>query len=330
MVIQMTEAFFYQSYYDSTLLNRAVHQQPIGHNIVPSTRRERAITGTTFGLHPSSQTPVAVEFKGAKGIGSAVMLLKPGQIVRPFGRNQYTHVSVGLPFGWLGGGIATMVSMSDPDADVLWPGVQEVVFHRQRVKIRASDKDLAGAADSDTNLAALANWPTRFPWKKSVRSDTAFATLERQGSGPIFAVQPTKVVVRVRSTDADAFTLRFLFFGTDNFDVDGMGTPTVASPASYIDVPFAAHAATTFEVGGVAISEYRTAVIDNPIMRLGGDEAVMVVPRLTWISSGGGFCNDYEDGRVPQCGTPFIVLRGHEDRDYYRGHHLGVDDVHRA
>src|SRR5260221_7507391 len=135
-VQQISRLFLYQSYFDSTLLQNAILEQTRNSPIVESTVQENQIPGYAIGLHPSSQTPVAIQFKlGAQPSSSQAIVLKPGQVVRPHGlprgmnSGAFSGFRWGLPFGWLGGGVATLLVFSTPDADVSWPGTPEVIFH---------------------------------------------------------------------------------------------------------------------------------------------------------------------------------------------------------
>lgn len=219
---QISRTFKFQSYFDSTLFEKAILPQLTNDPIVASTVKEEQVAGYAIGLHPSSQTPVAVQFKiGGQPTSSQALTLKPGQIVRPHGlppgmkQGSFSGFSWGLPFGWLGGGVATIVVFQTPDSDVLWPGNPEVIFHRQRMLVRDS--------------AALPidpfpfNWPMRFPWINAIQGTN---NLNQRGQ-PAIAIDPTRVLMRLRTTALNnAQTMRVIYKNTNDFDLDADGLPT--------------------------------------------------------------------------------------------------------
>jgi len=215
--------FPYQSYFGDKY-ERGVLLQPTAEGlIVPSTLRKVASPGYAIGLTPMSQTPVAIRLAigGAGNGGAREYILKPGQILRPFGRDRFTGFEWGLPFGWLGGGVASLVIYQDPEAAVDWGGgahSPELVFHRQRTVVYPSNTDL----EAGTALARLAsgNWPTVFPWAHNQREDEDDVVYRQQGV-PVLAVEPTRVFARFlvdNGTIADAVTLQMVFKGLTEFD----------------------------------------------------------------------------------------------------------------
>ena len=232
---QTSRLFAYQSYFDGSLLENAILVQNKNSPIVESTVKEEQIAGYSLGLHPSSQTPVAVQFlAGGQPSTSQAITMKPGQIIRPHGvgRNgapgHFSGFRWGLPFGWLGGGMAHLIVNPSPDADVLWPGNQEVVFHRTRLHIFQRNALPA---------AAPKNWPTRFPWTQAAQGSVP---LDQSGSANI-AVTPTKTLIRLFNTNpivlAAAANMRFLVQGSNEFSLNSAGalilTPTLSVPYTW-------------------------------------------------------------------------------------------------
>ena len=228
-VIQRANTFAFQSYFDSTLLEKAILSQAQGQQIVQSTLRSEPISGYAVGLHPSSQCPVAVRFiKGAQAGDSGVVMLKPGMIVRPNGEQagkdgRFSGFEWGLPFGWLGGGNATLVVFRTADAKVDWIDRSELIFHRQRMLIVAPAAVPAAAA-------LLFNWPTTFPWASAKQGTNAIP----QGGSPILSVKPTRIAMALRGDLAAAATMRMYMIGTTEFSQlsTGLEDPT-AAPIAY-------------------------------------------------------------------------------------------------
>jgi hypothetical protein len=245
-VVQLASKFPFQSYFDDTLLNRAILKAPQGEQIIPSTKRSEAIAGYAVGLHPSSQTPVAVRFmKGAQATDSGVLVLKPGQIVRPNGEQansdgRFSGIEWGLPFGWLGGGNATIVIFRTSDTKVSWLDRSEVIFHRQRMQIVAP-----AAVPAEANLRP--NWPVAFPWAAAIMGASA---IPQQGE-PILSVKPTRVAMMLRGDLADAATMRMYFIGDTAFTQGSDGLEDLAAAPPGYDVSWGAWAS-------VASAQYAT------------------------------------------------------------------------
>lgn len=225
-VQQVSRIFDIQSYFDNVLLERALSSQNRNSPIVEGTVREEQIPGYAIGLHPSSQTPVAVQFKiGGQPTSSQAITLVPGQIVRPHGLPRgmdHAHFSGfywGLPFGWLGGGLATLLVFQTSDADAAWNGRSEVLFHRQRMQI----VDAAAATD----VAARYNWPLRFPWTQAIRGTD---NIGQQGMAAISIGEPTRVVMSLQlGTLAAPATMRMVYWGTNDFHTDANGDVVITS-----------------------------------------------------------------------------------------------------
>lgn len=228
--IQIAAWYPYQSYFDDTLGARALLLQQQGQQIVTSTLKTENIPGYAIGLHPSSQTPVAVRFrKGAQAGDSGVIVLKPGQIVRPNGlgpdgsNGRFSGFDYGLPFGWLGGGSATIVIFRSPDATVDWIDRSEIVYHRMRLPILQPAAVPAAAA-------LVPNWPISFPWDNAARGADAIP----QKGEPILAVTPTNIAMSLRGALANAATMRVYFIGTTEFTQDSDGNESLAAaPVAY-------------------------------------------------------------------------------------------------
>lgn len=261
-VQQLTRQFKFQSYLHDTFLQQAILNQPRNEPIVPSTLKDEQISGYAIGLHPSSQTPVAIQFDvGAQPSSSAAIILKPGQLVRPHGlpagmdSGAFSGFRWGLPFGWLGGGVATLLVFSTPDADVAWPGDPELIFHRQRMQILAA---------GDIGTDAPYNWPLRFPWPRAVNGEE---NIPQQGQAQI-SVQPTRVILRLRLDELLApATMRIVFQSTNDFDLNSAGD-VVDSPVGFID-----HTWDTFaSVGaGKLGTQYPYVELGQVISRLAAD-----------------------------------------------------------
>lgn len=203
-VTQLNEEFTLQSYFDTTLLENALLTQPQGSLIVPSTLKESQLNGYAIGLHPSSQTPVAINFRTGAGSSSAPVVLRPGQIVTPMGepddsgrQTNFDGFQWGLPYGWLGGGVATLMVFHTPTAAGKWDGASpEIIFHRVRVPIIT-------VAAVVTGLEARKNWPGRFPWVNAKLG----ANQILQDGKPVLTITPTKTLMVLTAAANASVTL---------------------------------------------------------------------------------------------------------------------------
>jgi hypothetical protein len=228
--IQIAAWYPFQSYFDSTLGARAILTQQQGQQIVPSTLRTENIAGYAIGLHPSSQTPVAVRFKkGGQAGDSGVIIVKPGQVIRPNGlgpdgaNGRFSGFDYGLPYGWLGGGSATLVVFRSPDSTVDWLDRSELIYHRMRLPILQPAAVPAAAS-------LVPNWPISFPWESAARGADA---IPQQGE-PIIAVNPTGIAMSLRGDLAAAATMRAYLIGTTEFSQDSNGDESLAAaPVAY-------------------------------------------------------------------------------------------------
>lgn len=225
--VRLSRLFTYQSYFDDTLLEKALLMQSANEPIVGSTKKSEGIAGYSFGLHPSSQTPVAIQpLVGGSPAGNQAIILTPGQTWRPTGRpgnknGNFSGFVWGLPFGWLGGGLATLYVFPSPDAKVLWPSARpEILFHRQRMQI--------GGFTLPTN--APKNWPLRFPWTQALRG-----AISQAGQASI-GLESTQVLMSLRlaALTPAVGNMRMLFQSTNDFGLDSTGA-IIATDTRFID-----------------------------------------------------------------------------------------------
>lgn len=241
---QISKVFAYQSFCDTDSEWRAVLPQSPSEPIVASTRESVQTSGFGVALHPDSQTPVAIRFIGAgRDAGSGVYILKPGQQIRPTGvlvdgRPGFSGFEWGLPFGWLGGGLATIIVLQTPDAAVDWPASTptEIIFHRQRLTVLGSG-DLYNVI-STVPATWANNWPMRFPSPLTVRYDVNLDVEYPQGGNPQIAIShASRVVMRLPKLLTTATSMRALFYF-----IDGLGNPgtTGAADVTAVDVTWPA------------------------------------------------------------------------------------------
>ena len=284
----ITQNFVMQSYFDSSILNGrgALLVQPVNEAIVPSTARDEFISGYGLGLHPASKCPVAVAFKAGAGGGSSTVVLTPGQIIRPGGGvPPFTSFRWGLPFGWLGGGTATLAVFRDPSASIYWTGNPEVIFHRMRIALVADAGSLGDPG---------ANWPIAFPWVNAVRAADAIA----QGSVANLAVEGTRILLRLRSEITTNMDVRFIVWRTSEFDTGGTAGDTVtAGEGAFYDVVFQANTYTTGSSTDAAPERFSTVEITGALAALGGPSARMRLARLAG-AAGSPDCDIIRMGRL--------------------------------
>jgi len=267
--VEIAEKYVFQSYLDDTLGAAAILRQPPNEQIVPSTLKPYDLSGYAIGLHPASETPVAIRFRGGQQQGGgAVHRLKPGQVIRPFGSDagpgRFSGFEMGLPFGWLGGGSATIIVFRTSDSTVDWIDRCEIPFHRVRVPVLQPAAVPAAAA-----LAF--NWPTRFPWPKAISGANAFP----QKGVPALAVTPTQTILRLRVASlAAAATMRAYFVGADVFaeGTDGLVDLTDVAAGDLVWGSWASVASANFA------TQYQTQSVFGEFPRLGANNgAVMFV-----------------------------------------------------
>jgi hypothetical protein len=262
--------FPFQSYFDSTLLQAALlEQQP---SIVSP--RDEQIAGVAAFLHPSSQTPVSIDFIQA---GGGPIILKPGQLIRP---GRFGSFSWGLPFGWLGGGLAQLLIAQNMETDLGGSSQAEIIFHRLRIKVIAS------------NAAAVVvtpNWPIRFPWPNALRGTS---NTPQGGPAVIGMVTPTKILARLFNvpTLANTARVRLIFVNSDDFDRDATYAIPVAAIGNFpsIDIdwaPWAQSGITLANGVGTVENQLQELDIPTPLVRLGGDACCVLAVDVT---PGGG------------------------------------------
>lgn len=236
---QVSETFGYQSFFDDALLERALVRQNPNEPIVKSTLSKPIQTaGYGLALHPSSETPVAVQFEtGAQQGASQTYQLKPGETIRPQGMANgepgfFTGFQWGIPFGWLGGGMATLIVLRSPDAQVEWAtDHNEVIYHRMRIQIVDPVELPVDGVTGEYN--GPLNWPQRFPWPFARFGTDALP----QGGKSILSVAPTRTALSLRldtvtlaAAPADG-VFRMYWVGTDAW-----GQDPLASTVSLSDI----------------------------------------------------------------------------------------------
>ncbi len=272
--VAVTSLFNYQSYFDSTLLQKALLLQSTNEPIVDSTKLRAEIGGYSFGLHPSSQTPIAIQPRvGGSAAAPQAVILHPGQIYRPHGRTHgnasgnFSGFDWGLPFGWLGGGVATLYVFPSSDADVAWPGNAEVIYHRQRMVI-------VNAATLPTD--APKNWPLRFPWTRAARGASS---IPQSGAAIISIAEPTRNMMVLRSASLAApADMRMVIQESNDFGLDSTGA-VIAAEALFDTVTWGSYAA----AGGAGnlSTQYPVVQYDGPLVRLAADDGGVTLQDMT-------------------------------------------------
>jgi len=265
---QLNYNFPYQSYFDQTLLQNALLEQPKNNPIVNP--QLAGLTGFGIGLHPSSETPVAIQVQtnGAAG-GSTVYVLKPGMTIWP-GSDSFSGFTWGLPFGWLGGGLATLLVFQTKDAVVEWDDDNELCFHRATFAIK-QPADLT-AAGSFNN--APKNWPMRFPWAEAISGSS---TVNQKGTPLIMMARPTKVIMALRgaTTLAAAAAMRMAFQQTNDLSVDATGASSATPSPVFEDVNWPLF--NSFGTSGNMASHNAMIVREQGIGRLSADDGGMLL-----------------------------------------------------
>ncbi len=293
---QLTKKYTPQSYFDSTLLENAILTQ--SGSIVSF--EESQASGYGVGLHPSSQTPVTVEFRLGSGTSSGPLVLRPGQIVTPMGfgpdpkgglgGGAFVGFRYGLPFGWLGGGIATLIVFHTPHAGVNWGAPSpEIVFHRVRVPIlQPADLTSAGSNNNARN-----NWPGRFPWTKAYRGT---GKVPQVGEG-VIAIEPTRTVMTLRGVSAlaTAQPMRMILQGS-NEGVDSAGAAVLTDPV-FDDVTWRDW--TDVGTSGNLANVEPSMIYTGPLARMVADDGGLALVDLSGSSAlSGGYVDFVRYGRL--------------------------------
>lgn len=255
--------FPFQSYFHDTYAEKALLEQPPGQQIVPSTLDTAEIPGDTIGLHPDSECPVAVRFRfdtRERKVSSGVLILTPGMIVTPR-EGSFTAIQWGLPFGWLGGGVATLQIFQGKQG--YSPGrKKEVIFHQQRLQILADDANLA-------NIPFKRNLPIGFPWKHALRAIATNTGGIDQGNEQAISVNPTRMLLRLRGNITSPGVMRMLFRSLLGPDTDATGEAWTTNVYSHMDVTWPANLG--------ASQPYPLIEVTNPAAKQGGPEACLAL-----------------------------------------------------
>lgn len=286
----LSEIFPYQSLLDSMQLQHALQIQnpnePLGglalKKQVPGAR------GRLVALHPRSETPVAVQLGSVEGSAwTDPIILVPGQRIR-VKRGGFQGLNWGLPFGWLGGGVAALLIADNEDSLIEWVDQSpEIIYHRLRLQI------VADANPSTTPLSPDANWPIRFPWVNAARYNVlAPTTFLAQGGKPLLAPTSTKIVMRLRVNNlASDMTMRMIWQGTDPFDGGASGNPTFTD--------FSVHDVTWPNAGGYTSTPYPVIEVTAPAaLAMGGDYSVLTLSNAGNAALTGQYVDILRYGRL--------------------------------
>lgn len=248
-IIHIPASFPFQSYLDSGLKQAAILSQSLNDPIVTSTKKTIGGFGVRqIGLTGASQTPVAVRVSGGKG-ETGTFILRPGQHVEV---GQIDSIDYGLPFGWLGGGISTIVlGPEGANLDLGSSARPEIIFHRFRTGIVASANPLP---------ALVQNWPLQFPWTHAANGNSD------QSGAPVLRVEPTRALLRLRSQIAVDKVVGVVFRGSREFDESSAGAVGVADlNSTFVEIAFRAST-------DPSLALYPTASIPDDFLRLACDE----------------------------------------------------------
>lgn len=256
-----------QSFFDDTALQNALLVQDPNNPIVASTQNSRQIKGRLIGLHPASETPITMRiYARGDASGADVVNLSPGEILRVKTHGFY-NIDWGIPFGWLGGGLAQLVIADNEDAYMAWPEQQsEVLVQRQRIQI------VADADPSTTPLVNAANWPVRFPWTNAFKFNASGVSSQR--GSPLFAPEPSRVRLRLRVNNLAApAQMRIIAQGFDDWDLGADGL-TIA----FTD--FTAEDRVQWPTASGTSAPYPMIEILDGLLLDGGDQAVVTFTDL--------------------------------------------------
>lgn len=228
-VLLVAETFAWQSYHDSTALQRGVARQPPGEATVSSTLKSSQVSGYGFTLAPWAEAPVAIlpTFGGRAAQGGGPIVIVPGETIRFASR--FDGFKWGLPTGWLGGGDVALYVHQGRLSEVKFSNtLHDILFHRMRLQVIS-----AVGVDIGANLAP--NWPLKFPSKGTIRYDAAAASDVDQQGRPFLKVQPTRTVLRLRANLlAGPASMRVALYGSEAFDLTSAAAIDLTS-VSYED-----------------------------------------------------------------------------------------------
>lgn len=242
------KVFAIQSFFDNAAGANAILKQGMNEPVAQKVTEPR-VPGRFFGLHPTSQTPVALR---PMSVGAtSPLILKPGQFIEAEMMNGFEW---GLPFGWMGGGFASLVVANGKEAFSGWTTEKvEVLIHRVRIQVQAD-----GTPASRTFAAA---WPYRFPFPNGK---------------PTIAVEPTRASLRLRLNNLAApAEMRILTKSNDDLDIGSDGLTPGTADFTYMDVNFPAA-----QPGVLAVGFPVVEIVGIPA-RLGGDIAAVALIDLT-------------------------------------------------
>jgi hypothetical protein len=274
--VELSRKFTFQSYFDDVLGPAAILRQSPNQQIVSSTLRKEDLSGYAVALHPSSQTPVAITFRGGQQQGSsATFRLKPGEFLRPFGTpngvpGKFSGFEWGLPFGWLGGGNAILLVFRTIDAKAEWTDRSEVIFHRIRIPV---------VSPANVPAAVPFNWPTRFPWPHAV---SGVEQLTQAGT-PVLSAVPTRTLLSLRMANlASSASMRVYFIGADELAEGPTGAVNLTEAEAY-DVIWgvwgsiaSANFATQFQYQYLPVEMYRLGANDGGVIFVDGSGGLLL------------------------------------------------------
>lgn len=259
----LNKVFAIQSYF-AAAGETAVLQQGMNDPIAQKITEPR-VAGRFFGLHPMSQTPIALRTLAVAGRqGTPPVILTPGQFIEA---SEMQGFEWGLPFGWMGGGFASLIAAEGAEAFAGWPLIKsEVLIHRVRLPVVAD-----GAPAGLTYHAA---WPTQFPFPSSNK--------------PTIAVEPTKISMRLRVNNLAAQAdMRIVTKLNDVFDIGADGVTPAAGDYTYQDVTFPP------AVAGIAAVAYPVVELAAPM--IGGSAAEVALVDISGQGGAGPLVGAYVD-----------------------------------
>jgi hypothetical protein len=268
---QITGLLPYQSYFDSTAFEAALRLQPQGQAIIGA--QVSNIAGYALGLHPSSQTPVAVRMKQGKAGSNNVLCLKPGEVIHPTGGPDggFAGFEYGLPSGWLGGGAFNLHVFQSPHAHVAWLDRTELIFHRIR-------QPIINLASVPAANGLTYNWPNRFPWTQAKRYDALLGSVFPQASStPTLSVTPTRVLFSVRGDVPVGAVMRVYAVGTDDFanETNPNVTPGLTSLVDAVAYDVALPSWTSAASANYA-TQYPIVELPSQLVRLAGNSGSLI------------------------------------------------------